>query len=165
MVGSYEKKTYAESLVNLCILYSCATISSSLQEGSHRKRGKALRDTRRALGRQGEDLAVQYLQRLGYTVLERNYRSAEGEIDIIARDKERLAFIEVRTRRGTAFGSPEESVTPRKQARLATVARQYLQEKGYLDVEWGIDVVAVEFTTGSVLQRITLIRNAVMEMG
>ncbi|MBC7231683.1 MAG: YraN family protein [Chloroflexi bacterium] len=124
-----------------------------------------MRDTRRALGQKGEDLAVRYLQQLGYTVLERNYRSAEGEIDIIARDKERLAFIEVRTRRGTAFGSPEESVTPRKQARLATVARQYLQEKGYLDVEWGIDVVAVEFTTGSVLQRITLIRNAVMETG
>ncbi|MGC8788045.1 MAG: YraN family protein [Anaerolineae bacterium] len=124
-----------------------------------------MRDTRRVLGRKGEDLAVHYLQRLGYVVLERNYRSADGEVDIIARDNDRLAFVEVRTRRGTAFGSPEESVTPHKQARLALVARQYLQEKGYLDMNWGIDVVAVEFTTNGVLQRIALIRNAVMETG
>lgn len=124
-----------------------------------------LRDARHALGRRGEDLAVRYLQGLGYVVLERNYRSTEGEVDIVARDKERFAFIEVRTRRGTAFGTPKESVTPEKQAKLVTVARQYLQEKGDLDVEWGIDVVAVEFTAGGVLQRIDLIRNAVMEKG
>ncbi|MGQ9494147.1 MAG: YraN family protein [Anaerolineae bacterium] len=124
-----------------------------------------MRDARRALGRRGEDLAVRYLQGLGYVVLERNYRSTEGEVDIIARDKERFAFIEVRTRRGAAFGTPKESVTPEKQAKLVTVARQYLQEKGDLDVEWGIDVVAVEFTAGGILQRIDLIRNAVMEKG
>lgn len=124
-----------------------------------------MRDTRRTLGQRGEDLAVHYLQRLGYVVLERNYRSVDGEVDIIACDNDRLAFVEVRTRRGTAFGSPEESVTPRKQMRLAIVARQYLQEKGYLDVDWGIDVVAVEFTTSGALQRIVLIRNAVTETG
>lgn len=122
-----------------------------------------MRGSRQALGQRGEDLAVRYLQRLGYVLLERNYRSAEGEVDIVARDQERLAFVEVRTRRGTAFGTPEESVTTQKQVRLATVARHYLQEKGYTDVDWGIDVVAVEFTTGGVLQRIELIRNAVME--
>lgn len=120
-------------------------------------------NTRRALGQLGEELAVQHLQRLGYIILERNYRCQYGEVDIIARDQERLAFVEVRTRRGTAFGTPEESVTPRKQERLATVARSYLQDKGYTDVDWGIDVVAVQLTPRGVLQRIELIRNAVME--
>nr|MBC7244472.1 YraN family protein [Chloroflexota bacterium] len=126
---------------------------------------RAVPNTRQTLGQRGEELAMRYLQQLGYVIVERNYRSPEGEIDIIAHDQGRLAFVEVRTRRGTAFGTPEESITFEKQARLATVARQYLQEKGDWDVEWGIDVVAVEFSAGGVLQRIDLIRNAVMEKG
>jgi len=121
-------------------------------------------DTRRALGQLGEDLAVHHLQRLGYIVLERNYRCPQGEVDIIARDGERLAFVEVRARRGTAFGTPKESVTPRKQARLVILARNYLQERGYSDVDWGIDVVAVQLTPRGTLQHIELIRNAVVEM-
>jgi putative endonuclease len=121
-------------------------------------------DARRALGQLGEDLAVRHLQRLGYEILERNYRCPSGEMDIVARDQNRLAFVEVRARRSTAFGTPEESVTPRKQARLALVARSYLEEKGYADVDWGIDVVAIVFTPRGVLQRIGLIRNAVMEL-
>jgi len=120
-------------------------------------------NARRALGQLGEELAAQHLQRQGYVIVERNYRCPRGEVDIIARDGERLAFVEVRARRGTAFGTPKESITPKKQARLATVARNYLQEKGYVDADWGIDVVAVQFTPGGVLQRIELIRNAVME--
>ena len=120
-------------------------------------------DSRRALGQLGEELAVKHLQQLGYTVLQRNYRCQYGEVDIIAQDAERLAFVEVRARRGTAFGTPEESVTPGKQERLASVARCYLQEEGYDDVDWGIDVVAVQLTPRGVLQRIELIRNAVVE--
>ena len=84
-------------------------------------------------------------------------------MDIIARDQGRLAFVEVRARRGTAFGTPEESITRQKQERLATVARTYLQEQGYADVDWGIDVVAVQLTPRGIVQRIELIRNAVME--
>jgi putative endonuclease len=122
-------------------------------------------DTRRALGQLGEDIAVRHLQRLGYIVLQRNYRCPEGEVDIIARDQDRLAFVEVRARRGTAFGTPKESVTARKQARLVTVARNYLQEHGYYDIDWGIDVVAVQFTPRGTLQHIEVIRNAIMETG
>jgi putative endonuclease len=120
-------------------------------------------DRRRALGQLGEDLATQHLQGLGYVILERNYRCECGEVDIVAQDHGRLAFVEVRARRGTAFGTPEESVTPRKQRRLATVARNYLEEKGLRDVAWGIDVVAVEFTPAGVLRRIDLLRDAVIE--
>jgi putative endonuclease len=122
-------------------------------------------DTRRALGQLGEDIAVRHLQRLGYTVLQRNYRCPHGEVDIIARDQDRLAFVEVRARRGTAFGTPKESVTARKQARLETVARNYLQEHGYSDIDWGVDVVAVQFTRRGTLQHIELIRNAILETG
>jgi putative endonuclease len=122
-------------------------------------------DARRALGQLGEDIAVRHLQRLGYVVLQRNYRCPQGEVDIIARDQGRLAFVEVRARRGTAFGTPKESVTVRKQARLQTVARNYLQEHGFSDIDWGIDVVAVQLTRRGALQHIELIRNAIMETG
>lgn len=121
-------------------------------------------DARRVLGQLGEELAARHLQRMGYEILERNYRCPSGEMDIIARDQGRMAFVEVRARRSMAFGTPEESVTPRKQTRLALVARCYLQEKGYADVEWGIDVVAVQFTSRGAVQRIELIRNAVTEL-
>jgi len=120
--------------------------------------------SRRALGQLGEELATRHLQRLGYVILQRNYRCSIGEMDIIAREEERLAFVEVRTRRSATFGTPEESVTPKKQERLANIARTYLEEQGCVDVDWGIDVVAVELTSQGQLQRIELLRNAVMEM-
>jgi putative endonuclease len=120
-------------------------------------------DARRALGMLGESLAVRHLQGLGYVVLERNYRCRDGEVDIVARDGERLAFVEVRARRTQTYGTPEESVTLRKQERLASVARSYLLERGFADVDWGIDVVALEFTPGGILERLELIRNAVTE--
>jgi len=122
-----------------------------------------MRDRRQTLGRLGEELAAQHLQRQGYVILKRNYRCQYGEVDIIAQDGQRTAFVEVRTRTGSAFGTPEESVTLRKQERLATVARSYLEEKELGEIDWGIDVVAVEFRPDGVLQRIELIRNAVRE--
>ncbi len=93
------------------------------------------------------------------------FGSQEVESHAVERDGERLAFVEVRARRGTAFGTPKESVTARKQARLVTVALNYLQEHSYSDVDWGIDVVALQFTPRGVLQHMEVIRNAVMEMG
>lgn len=120
-------------------------------------------DARHALGQLGEELAVRYLRQQGYVILERNYRCSYGEVDVVARDRDRLAFVEVRTRRGTAFGSPEESVTPQKQQRLVTVAREYLQARECVDVDWGIDVVAIEFASHGVLRRIELFRDVVME--
>jgi putative endonuclease len=122
-------------------------------------------DVRRALGQRGEELAVRHLQRLGYDIVERNYRCREGEMDIIARDGRRLAFVEVRTRRGSAFGTAKESVSVAKQVRLAAVARRYLQEKGCADADWGIDVVAIQMTGSGLLPHIELIRNAVSESG
>lgn len=122
---------------------------------------RSTRDYRRKLGQRGEQLAVAHLERQGYVILERNWRCPAGELDIVAREGETLAFVEVRTRRGERFGSPEESLTPAKQSRLIELAQTYVQEKGLTDPSWRIDVVAVELDERGRTRRINLIRNAV----
>ncbi len=79
------------------------------------------------LGAWGEEKAARYLQSQGYELLERNFRSRYGEIDIIARDGEFLVFAEVRLRASTRFGLPEETVDRRKQEKLRLTAECYLQ--------------------------------------
>jgi putative endonuclease len=101
-------------------------------------------DARVRLGRRGEDLAVERLIREGYDVVERNWYCAVGEVDVIARRDGVWTFFEVRTRRGRAFGTPEESVTPAKQQRMAEVALTYLGAHKLTDVDWRLGVVAVE---------------------
>jgi len=103
------------------------------------------------------------LQEWGYVVRERNWRCPVGEMDIVAEDGDCLVFVEVRTRRGRKYGTPEESVTPAKQAKLVELAQTYLQEHSW-DGDWRIDVVAVEMTPGGKLLRVELIKNAVWGM-
>ena len=118
-------------------------------------------DYKRRLGWRGEEIAIAYLQRQGYRVMARNWRCTAGELDIVAREGETLAFVEVRTRRGNRFGTPEESITPTKQAKLVELAQTYLQENGLTDQNWRIDVVAILMDRGSEVKRVNLIRNAV----
>ena len=118
--------------------------------------------SRQRLGRWGEKLAARRLRGQGYEILETNYRCSVGEVDIVARDGEYLVFVEVRTRKGREFGTPEESITTEKQARLVEVAEAYLQENGLGDVDWRIDVVAVELSEGGRLLRVDHIPDAVM---
>ena len=113
------------------------------------------------LGQRGEEMAAAYLQQQGYRILERNWRCPVGELDIVAREGEILTFVEVRARRGDRFGTPEESITPAKQARLVELAQTYMQEKGLTDQSWRIDVVAVEIDRGGRAKRLNLIQNAV----
>ena len=80
------------------------------------------------LGRTGEELAARYLSARGWTILDRNVRYREGELDIIAARAEVLAFVEVKTRRSSAFGPPAEAVTPRKAARIRRLAARYLAD-------------------------------------
>ena len=87
-------------------------------KGRFIKRGK--------LGRRGEAIAVSFLKRQGYKIIERNYRSKLGEIDIIAREKDNIVFVEVKTRRSDDFGLPQEAVSYRKQYRLTKIALGYL---------------------------------------
>lgn len=118
-------------------------------------------DYKQQLGRRGEEIATGYLRQQGYIILARNWHCPIGEIDIVAREGETLAFVEVRTRRGHRFGTPEESVTPAKQARLVELAQAYLQEMGLTDTDWRIDVIAIEIGGRGEVRRLNLIRHAV----
>ena len=118
---------------------------------------------RRDTGILGEKLAKDFLKKQGYRILETNYRCAEGEIDIIAKHRDSLVFIEVRTKTSQDFGSPEESITQTKKERLKTVAARFRQTHDNLPPSWRIDVVAVELDQKGKLSRIELIENAVSE--
>ncbi len=118
---------------------------------------------RRDVGTLGEKLAKDFLKKRGYHILETNYRCSEGEIDIIAKHKDSLVFIEVRTKKSLEFGSPEESITPTKMKRLRAVAAHYQQTHNNLPALWRIDVVAVEIDQKGKPLRIELIENAVGE--
>lgn len=103
--------------------------------------------SRHRLARCGEEQAAHYLQAQGYTILARNWRKREGELDIVAQDTEVLAFIEVKTRRTLTYGIAEESVDPRKQAQIARLAQRFLDETPHLAFrECRFDVVIVDMT-------------------
>jgi len=106
---------------------------------------------RRDLGAFGERVAAAHLEAKGYRIRARNFRCREGEIDIVAEDGDCLVFVEVRTRRGDAFGTPAESVTAAKERRLLTVARAYLQEHPDVPANQRIDVVGIELSKGRLL--------------
>jgi len=113
------------------------------------------------LGRTGERLAAEALARRGYRILERNFRCCYGEIDLVAEDGHELVFVEVKTRRGTAFGRPEEAVTLRKQRKLVEIAAYYLDLHACADRAWRIDVVAVQLSTHGKLEEIRIYQHAV----
>jgi len=118
-------------------------------------------DDRRGLGRRGEEMAADHLARKGYQIVARNWRCEVGELDLVAVDGDRLAFVEVRTRRGRAMGTPEESITPAKQARLVELAWAYLQAHDW-EGDWRIDVVAIEMDRRGRLLRVDHYENAVI---
>ena len=99
--------------------------------------------TRRAVGRYGEDVAARFLAAAGLVVLERNWRCELGELDIVARDGDELVVCEVKTRRGTGFGTPLEAVTPSKAARLRRLAARWLAEHPVRPSAVRVDVVGV----------------------
>lgn len=116
---------------------------------------------RRDVGILGEKLAQNFLKQRGYHILQTNYRCPEGEIDIVTEHRDSLVFIEVRTKKNLKFGSPEESITPAKKAKLRAVASRYLQAHDNLPSSWRIDVVAIELDQRDRISRIELIENAV----
>ena len=109
------------------------------------------------LGRRGETLAARVLERQGFTIVRRNWYCAEGEVDLVATRDGELTFFEVRTRRSAGYNTPEQSVTPRKRARMEAVARRYLSsESTELDPSWHLGMVAVVLDHTGKLQRITV---------
>jgi putative endonuclease len=109
---------------------------------------------RRKMGMWGEKVAAEYLADRGYEILERNVRNAEGELDIVAKQGDCIVFVEVKTRGGQSFGSPEEAITASKQDRLRKTAWTYLEEHACLDTLWRIDVVAIEGTQAGGVDRL-----------
>ncbi|MCB0176951.1 MAG: YraN family protein [Anaerolineae bacterium] len=101
-------------------------------------------DRRQQTGRRGEEIAAAYFTRLGFRILDRNWRCPIGELDIVMEQGDTLIFVEVRTRRGQRYGSPEESVTPNKQARLIELAHSYIQHVQPSHPQWRIDIAAVQ---------------------
>lgn len=117
-------------------------------------------DDRRGLGRHGEDLAARHLAAKGYEIVARNWRCETGELDLVTRDGDCLAFVEVRTRRGRALGTPEESITRAKQARLAALAEAYVQAHDWPG-DYRVDIIAIEMDRGGRLLRVDHYENAV----
>lgn len=110
-------------------------------------------DARRALGRRGEDVAAAHLSARGLTVLARNWRCREGELDLVASGGGRLVVAEVKTRSGTGYGLPAEAVTAAKASRIRRLAQRWLAEhheaggSGFAEVRF--DVVAVLAVPGA----------------
>src|SRR4030042_5472976 len=113
---------------------------------------------KKELGKKGEELALRFLKKKGFRIIEKNYVCKMGEMDIIAREKDTLAFIEVKTRTSTLFGPPQLAVNASKQRQLSKVALNYLKEKHLGDVKARFDVVAI--LLGHKGEEIELIKDA-----
>jgi len=105
-----------------------------------------------------EAIAVEHLKKHGYRIVEQNYRTKLGEIDIIAKDKGVLVFIEVKARKSYRFGNPKWAVTPKKQRKISMVALYYLKATKQRDVKARFDVVSIYPIQGG--QGIEIIKNA-----
>lgn len=102
--------------------------------------------TSKGKGDVGELLALNYLQNLGYKILQRNYRYDRGEIDIIAEDHRELVFVEVKSRRSRSYGTPEDAVTPQKESYIKRTAEGYLLEHNFEGTPCRFDLIAIEWT-------------------
>lgn len=103
---------------------------------------------RKNIGELGEAAAQKYLQEKGYKIIAQNYTSRTGEIDLIAKEKGTLVFVEVRTKTSAKLGLPEESITREKMKRLTRLARQYMAHQKK-ETQSRIDLVAVELDSSS----------------
>ena len=115
-------------------------------------------DKRQSLGITGEDLACAELQRRGYAILDRRYRTRFGEIDIIARDGQTIVFVEVKARLTDDFGGAAAALTGWKQRRIAEMAVDYLSRRHLHECPCRFDVVAIDFDPAG--PRVTVYPNA-----
>jgi putative endonuclease len=109
----------------------------------------------RRLGEFGERVAALHLEAKGFRVVGTNIRLLGGEIDLIACNESTTVFVEVRTRRGERYGTPEESISARKASKLLSVAAEYLERHAELPQAARIDLVAIAMDAGGLVQRVT----------
>ncbi len=100
------------------------------------------------VGQQGEEIAANYLQQQGYQILDRNYHSRFGEVDLVAEKDDVVVFVEVKARTSVSFGLPEESVTAEKLAKIYDTAILWLQEHPEQPDDWRVDVIAIQMDKG-----------------
>ena len=118
----------------------------------------------RAVGKQGEGIAARFLARKGYKIIGRNVKTFVGEIDIVARKKPFIVFVEVKTRKNESFGPPYLSITEKKKRKLVQCALCYLKMKNVLNMPWRIDVVSIELDGFSgFVKKIEHFENAIEE--
>ena len=118
---------------------------------------------RKTTGELGELVAQEYLKKKGYRIIETNYRTRYGELDIVARNKNTLVFTEVRTKTSLNFGIPEESITPTKSRHLAAAANIYRQHHEKLPENWRIDFISVLLDESGKMLRLNHIESAIEE--
>lgn len=120
---------------------------------------KKKKDSRKELGRRGEELAEHYLLKKGLCLLERNYRAPGGEIDLIMCQESFYIFVEVKTRKCDKFGDGRESITHQKQRRIKTVVLQYLKNRPFSTGRFRFDVIIITIDK-NFLPHISHIENA-----
>lgn len=103
---------------------------------------------KRELGNLGEQIAAEYLEKNKYKIIKRNFFCRKGEIDIIAKDKNEIVFIEVKTRTSNNFGKPSEAVNSIKQKHLYKAAEYFLYKENFLDEFIRFDVIEVLIANG-----------------
>jgi len=109
-------------------------------------------------GKTGESIALKELTSLGYTILEKNFRAKPGEIDIIAKDKETIVFVEVKARRTKNFGNAKYSITLNKQRKISMAALSYLKKKNKMKNKARFDVVIIHSDSNK--NAVEIIKNA-----
>jgi putative endonuclease len=114
-------------------------------------------------GQWGENLAGDFLSGQDYEILERNYRTEHGEVDLIAQKGKTIVFVEVKTRSSDSFGFPEEAVTEIKQAHMIAAATNYLAEHPEHDGDWRIDVIAIRKRHAGEIAEIKHFENAIQD--
>jgi putative endonuclease len=117
-----------------------------------------MQNKQQKFGEKGESLAAWYLKKNGYKIIEQNYRTQLGEIDIIAKEKKTLVFVEVKARRSTRFGNPKWAVTPKKQRKISMVALYYLKTTNQTSAKARFDVVSI--TSNQDQPQIEIVKNA-----
>lgn len=114
--------------------------------------------TKIATGKEGEKIAADFLKKNGYRIIDKNFRCPLGEIDIVAREKGAIVFVEVKTRQSSKLGYPEQAVGIRKQKKMSQLALWYLQKRKLADISARFDVVAITMLPSG--NEIKLFKNA-----
>jgi len=130
------------------------------QEPKIRIKGIVMTTKYQQFGEKSESVAVDFLKKQGYRIIELNYRTKLGEIDIIAKQEKTLVFIEVKARKSSRFGRPELAVTPKKQRKISMVALYYLKSTKQGNAKARFDVVAINSAKAKESPNIKIIKNA-----